>query len=127
MKKLNFKMITMSLVSAMIVVGCGSGSKTYVDEGPATPDTPTEGNVLVVTASDEATGVITYTEVGDGSVLVECGDGDNYNCEVSLAVEEDKADGGASTTGEGSCEAGYSWCPIDEKCVVSGDSTSACS
>lgn len=60
---------------AVIIVGCGGGD-TYVTNEQAVPEIPTDtGQALVVTASDNATAGLSYTEVGDGSVLIDCGDG----------------------------------------------------
>ena len=63
-----------AIVAAAILTGCGSNKSTYVTEAPAIPEVPNpNGTALIVTATDDSEAGITYTEVGDGSLLVDCG------------------------------------------------------
>jgi len=94
MKKI-FVLATFSL----FIVGCGSGGgNTYVTEEVATPEVPApNGTALMVTGNEGNTG-ITYTNVGEGSVLIDCGDGGCGDVYVASPIEggegEASIDGG---------------------------------
>ena len=71
------KKIMISLVAILAVSGCGSDGTTYVQEAPILPDTTNGTNILVTTDGDVG---ISYTEIGDGNILIDCGD--SYQCGV---------------------------------------------
>ena len=81
-----------ALVAVFIMTGCGGGN-TYVTEGNAAPEVPTDtGKALIITASDRAKVGMSYTEVGDGGILIDCGDagcGDIYVGDVPEEEEEE--------------------------------------
>jgi len=79
------KKIAISIIATIALVGCGGGGDTYIKEAPAVPDEPTNGTTLIVTADNGSSAGISYTEVGDGSVLVNCGD----NCGVYIGTQVD--------------------------------------
>jgi predicted small lipoprotein YifL len=96
MKKI-FLSITLLIAGALFLTACGSGGDTYVAEGPAAPEIPVgEGQAFIVQASGDSSAGMSYTEVGDGSILVDCGDGDKYNCEVITAEMVPANEDGAS-------------------------------
>lgn len=67
------KGIVAACIAVFIMAGCSS-EKTYITEGSAAPEVPTDtGQALIITASDEAKVGMSYTEIGDGSVLIDCG------------------------------------------------------
>ena len=80
------------LLPLLFLVGCGSDT-TYVQEAPLLPETPTDGTNIIVSAEGESSAGVQYTEVGDGSILVSCGD----DCSLSI-YEATKLD---SNTTEG--------------------------
>jgi len=88
------KKIIFSLVAVVALVGCGGSNDTYIKEAPAVPDTPTNGTTLIITADNGSSTGVSYTEVGDGSVLVNCGD----NCGVYIGTQVEPTDGGAGTS-----------------------------
>ncbi len=105
-----------SIVAAVVLVGCGSGGTTYQSSGKAVPEVANPaGTSLIVTASEGSQVGVSYTEVGDGGILVDCGAG---GCgEVNLA-EQIGSDTGTCTSGaQGDCPDGYFWCPIENKCL----------
>ncbi len=77
------------IASIFALVGCGSDGDTYVDSGPAIPEVPNpDGTALIVTASDSSSAGITYTEVSDGSILVDCGDGGCGNVLIGSPITD---------------------------------------
>ena len=89
--------IILAVALVAILTGCGStGSKTtYQEEEQALPEIPvTDGQVLVVSGNDGDTG-ISYTNVGDGSVLVDCGTGGCGDVYVASPVTEDNSNSGS--------------------------------
>ena len=91
--------IILAVALVAILTGCGStGSKTtYQEEEIAEPEIPvSNGNVLVVSGNDGDTG-ISYTDVGDGSVLIDCGDGGCGDVYVASPVTEDNSDNSDSS------------------------------
>jgi len=81
-------------VAAMIgLSGCGSSKKTtYQEEEQAVPEIPvSNGQVLVVSGNEGDTG-ISYTNVGDGSVLIDCGGGGCGDVYVASPVTESEED-----------------------------------
>ena len=76
---------------AILLNACGSNKNTYVEEKQLLPDEPTNGTTLIVTAEGESNAAIGYTEVGDGSILVNCGD----NCAVYVGSLIDKTENDA--------------------------------
>ena len=97
------KILIGSLLTFMLI-GCGSGSgTTYVDNGPALPEVPTNGTSIVVSGSESS---VTYTNVGNGAILVECGDNCDLDVNEVSKIEE-----------EADCPAGFTWCPIEKKCI----------
>jgi len=102
----NMLFVGVAVAGLTLFTGCGGGD-TYVAEGPAAPEIPTDtGQALIVQASDDSSAGLSYTEVGDGSILVNCGDGDGYGCEVYTGSQV-TSDGEASTAG--GCSSGN--CP----------------
>ena len=87
--------VLLSIVAVLALVGCGSGGgNTYVTEEAAIPEVPApDGTALIVSGNEGNTG-ITYTEVGEGALLIDCGDGGCGNIYVATPVE-----GGASIDG----------------------------
>lgn len=71
---------TILIALAFALVGCGGSDTTYVKEAPALPETPTDGTNIIVSADGGSNVGLSYTEVGDGAILIECGDGDNVSC-----------------------------------------------
>ena len=69
--------------------GCGdTKNSTYEAEGPALEEIPTtDGQVLVVSGNEGDTG-ISYTNVGDGSVLIDCGGGGCGDVYVASEIME---------------------------------------
>ena len=79
---------TIAIIAAMLLIGCGSDSTTYVAEPTPLPEVvPTNGTNIVVTADDESNVGLSYTEVGDGAILVECGNGDG-DCSITVYEAE---------------------------------------
>ncbi len=113
------------MIFAMLfsITGCGSssGGRTY-ETTEAIPEVPnTGGDALVVTNSGEGDIGMSYTKLDNGSVLVEC-DGEGGCGDILVGSEVtssgEATDGGASTTGgPGSCEDGFVWCSVENKCV----------
>ena len=66
-----------SIVTVLLLVGCGGsgGGTQYTTEAPVMPDIPTEGNAIIVTANDDSNAVMSYTQVSDNGILIECGEG----------------------------------------------------
>ena len=83
MKRLDLMIIATALATLMIV-GCGSSSTTYEQDGTVLPQEPTDGTSLIVTADNESQVGLVYTELGDGAIMIECGDGDYSNCELNV-------------------------------------------
>lgn len=83
------KYLGLALVAIMLV-GCGSDKKTttYTQEAPVLPDAP-GGTTLIAQADNAASAGLSYTEVGDGSVLVNCGDDCNVQLFEALIVTDD--------------------------------------
>ena len=92
------KRMMLIVAAAALVAGCSSDKNTYVEEAPLLPDQPTNGTTLIVTAEGESTAVIGYTEVGDGSILVNCGD----YCGVYIGslIDTEKNDDEAGIAGQ---------------------------
>jgi hypothetical protein len=74
-------LITISLV----LVGCGRS--TYQTTGAQPDESLDNGQVIIVESSGDSNATVHYTEVGDGSIIIYCGDGDNYECNVYIGVE----------------------------------------
>ena len=75
-------------VTTLILVGCGGGD-TYVANEPAIPEIPTgTGNALIVTATDDGSAGLKYTEIGDGSILIDCGTGGCGDVYIASPVDE---------------------------------------
>ena len=89
------KKTLIGLVAVVALVGCGGSNDTYIKEAPAVPDEATNGTTLIITADNGSSTGVSYTEVGDGSVLVNCGD----NCGVYIGTQVDPNNGGAGTNG----------------------------
>ena len=83
-------MLMSAIVAAAMLSGCGSSTtnKTYVEEAPAPPEIPlVDGQVLVVSGNEGDTG-ISYTNLGDGSLLIDCGDGGCGDITVASEIIE---------------------------------------
>jgi len=87
------KKTVISLVAMVALVGCGGGD-TYEAQAPLYPDQPSDGSSILVTADNGSSAGVSYTDVGDGSILVNCGD----NCTVYTATPLDGEDGAGTTT-----------------------------
>ena len=59
------------IVAVMILSGCNTGGKTYVQEAPILPETPTNGTNILVTSDDGSTSALSYTDVGPGAILIQ--------------------------------------------------------
>ena len=88
MKKFLF---IISSVLMLLLVGCGSNDTTYLKEAPVVPDEPTNGNTILVQADNDSSVGLQFTDLGDGSILITCGDGNNYTCGVFDAVPVEPA------------------------------------
>jgi len=75
--------IIITLILGVFLSGCGSG-KTYTTTEPASPGVPTQNGDVIIISNEGSETNVQYTQVGDGSVLVECGD----NCTVNIAIIE---------------------------------------
>jgi uncharacterized membrane protein len=75
----------LSIATVLALTACGGGGDTYVANEAAVPDTPTDGDAFIVQADQGSKVGIQYTQLNDGSILVTCGDGDGYNCQVFVA------------------------------------------
>jgi len=71
-----------SAIIAVALSGCGSSGDTYVEEGPVAPEIPTETDAFIVQADHSGSGMLSYTRLESGAVLISCGDGDNSTCGV---------------------------------------------
>ena len=91
MRKIVFTALAVAAVLALN--GCGSSSKTvYQEEAIAEPETPiTDGNVLIVSGNEGNTG-ISYQDLGDGNLLIDCGDGGCGDISVGTELTEDGSD-----------------------------------
>jgi uncharacterized membrane protein len=98
----------LTLATVFALTACGGGGDTYVANEAALPDTPLNGDAFIVQADQGSSVGISYTQLNDGSILVQCGDGDGYNCQVFTAdiVTTDGSGAGAS----GGCSNGSN-CP----------------
>ena len=114
MKRFNLGMI---LITTIILAGCGSsGGDTYTtNEAPLPEMTPTDGTNIMVSAEGESSVGLSYTNVSDGSILVSCGD----NCDLS--VNEASPVITDTEGGQGECEDGFFWCPIENKCLPNAE------
>jgi len=103
------KKILLSVILVLGLVGCGTsgGDTTYVQEAPLEPAVPTNGTNIVVNAEGESNVGLTYTEVGAGAILVECGDNCDLDVYEATKIEPDETD----------CPVGFVWCPIEKKCI----------
>ncbi len=89
------------LASVLMFTACGSSgsSKTYETQD-AVPEVPNpNGTALIVSGNEGNTG-ISYTEVSDGSILVDCGDG---GCGDVYAGSEVAASGSSTDAKSGGC------------------------
>ena len=77
------------ILSAFVFTACGGSDTTYVKETKALPETPTDGNAVIVQADNGSNVGLSYTQLEDGSILVQCGDysRDCGNIDVYTAVE----------------------------------------
>ena len=79
------KKIIFGIVFALFIVGCG-GDTTYTQEAPLEPAVPSNGTAIVIEGENNG---LSYTNVSDGAILVECGD----NCDLTVnevtKVEDD--------------------------------------
>lgn len=89
MKHLHLGMLATAL-STLLLAGCGSsGTSSTYETQPATPEVPvTDGNVIIVSPSDGSTAGLSYTEVGDGSIIIDCGAGGCGGVVVGSEVTE---------------------------------------
>ena len=121
----------LSLAAVAIVsismTACGSSgeSKTYSSAGAAEAGVQSEGNALIISGNTDSKVGVSYTEIGDGSVLVECGGDD---CDVSVGIDTGSSSSdGADSVEDGvykadynaaQCsEAGFFFCSIEQKCL----------
>ena len=89
---------TLMILSAFLLVGCGGGT-TYVTEDQAIPEIPTDtGQALIVTTTDNGTTGLSYTQVGDGSILIDCGSGGCGDVYVASPVDDSVTDTTNETT-----------------------------
>jgi len=93
------KYLLMAMV-AFVFTACGGSETTYVKEAPVPPATPTDGNTVLVQADNGSNVGLSYTQLGDGSILVQCG---NYsrdcgNIDVYSAVEVNTTTADTTTT-----------------------------
>ena len=102
------KLILVSVL-ALFLTACGTSGDNYTtNEAPMTPDVPTNGSNIVVSAEGESNVGLTYTNVSEGSILVSCGD----NCDLDVYEATKLSDEDATT-----CDEGFVWCPIELKCI----------
>jgi len=88
------------IASTLALVGCGSSGTSYQTTGEAIPEVPQDGGAFVVSSNNGSTSAIQYTQLNDGSILVQCGDGDGYSCQVYTAEQlYTDGEGGASASG----------------------------
>jgi len=84
MKRLDLRMIggaLLSLMAAVVITGCGSSGSTYTtNEAPLPEAVPTDGTNIVVSADNDSNVGLSYTNVGENSILVTCGD----DCDLSV-------------------------------------------
>ena len=91
MRKIVATVLTLS--AFLMLTGCGKDNTTYTKEAPAIPETPTNGTNVIVSADNGSNVGLSYTQVGENAVLVECGDGDGYSCGVTVyEVSETSSD-----------------------------------
>lgn len=74
------KAVILSLVTIAALTGCSSSS-TYQTEGSLPAGEPST-NIIVSSDNGSSSG-LTYTNVGDSGILVECGDGDG-DCSINV-------------------------------------------
>jgi len=72
------------IIASYVLVGCG---QTYTTTKKATENQQLENDSVFIISSD-SNASIEYIEAGDGSVIIICGDGDNYVCDIDVYIAE---------------------------------------
>jgi len=103
------KTLILSTLSTLAIVGCGSSGESYTTGGDLPENTPSNAPALIIQGSDGAKAVMQYTTLEDGSVLVECGDGDDYSCMVQIGEPTDEEEANV-TEADDSCDAADGGC-----------------
>lgn len=76
------------IFASLLITGCGSSSsKTYEREYIPEPATPIPTNTFIVTAAEDSSSEMSYTTVGDSSILIDCGVGGCGDINVYVATE----------------------------------------
>ena len=99
MENLNtiIKVAILTIGFGLVLSGCNNGdSVTYEKGSIVPPEEPAKNQAVIVSADNGSKVGVQYTQLEDGSILLQCGDGDNYTCAVYEAQEviptEDKND-----------------------------------
>ncbi len=83
-----------SITTILLLTGCG-GSNTFRTSEVAEEGVPTtEGDSLIITTTGDGDTNITYVEVEDGGIYIDCGDGGCGDIYVGYEVEEIEVDTG---------------------------------
>ena len=75
------KKLIMASLLVFLLIGCSSGGgDTFIQEAPLPEAVPTNGTNIIVTAEGESNVGLSYTNVGEGAILIECGD----DCDLTV-------------------------------------------
>lgn len=117
-----------ALIASAMIAGCGSSDTTYTAEGALPPGEATTS--ILVSSDNGSSSGLSYTNVGENGILVECGDGDgDCNLAVNSASENVEVEEGvynASYTQDQCTEAGFFFCTIENACLDQPTSGGSC-
>ncbi len=85
-----------SIITILLLTGCGGGGgRTYQTTGVAEEEIPTtKGDSLIITTTGNGDTNITYVEVEDGGIYIDCGTGGCGDIYIGVEVEDVEVDTG---------------------------------